>query len=125
MAAKAHAGMRATDLFPQQAHQPVALRPSAAGAVTAGGEQQAGLLRLQARTCQLLVHALRPCLHQQGVTGVHVIVGDRRVGKPLPRRRGDFSQLGPLQKAEVEHGGNQEDVAFAGRRFIGQNRCQV
>ncbi len=47
------------------------------------------------------------------------------MGKPVPCARGDFGQLSPLQKAEIEHGGNQEDVAFAGRRFIGQNRCQV
>ena len=47
------------------------------------------------------------------------------MGKLVPHPRGDFGELSPLQKAKIQQGGNQEDIAFAGRRFIGQNRCQV
>ncbi len=71
-------GGRESQAFPNQAHQPIALRPATRIAMPAGCEDEAGMLdgaRLGRNSARYLV---RETIHQQGMRGVKVVMMEMR-----------------------------------------------
>ncbi len=89
--------------FPNQAHQPIALRAATRIAMAAGGEDQADMLhgaRLGSNGPRYLVRESNP--DQQGMRGVKVVMMKCDFRMRSPRLADGLAQSLPLHQIEIE-----------------------
>ena len=105
-------------LFPHQAHQPIALRAAACVTVSAGGEDQADVLRgsnvVRNRTSDLIGESL----DHQRMRRVDVVVVNGELRMRTPRLTDGMSDRLALQQIE-------DRARWAARRFLGRRRKRL
>jgi hypothetical protein len=101
-------------LFPEQPHQPIAIRAAARIAMTAGGQDQSNLLRRSGFRWDGASHLIGQSLHHQRMRWINVVVVEHEFGARTTRLTDGITQCLALQEVELERGWKNEDF---GRRM--------
>jgi hypothetical protein len=96
---------RESQAFPNQTHQPVAVRPAFRITVPAGGEDEAGMLQCARIGRNGARYLVRETIDEQGMPGVNVVVMQGDFGMCPTGLSNGVAQSLTLHKIEIERDG--------------------